>query len=406
MPTDLSRPPQGKRLTEEPKDSKVRARAIKKFILQEEARVRKEYPILKYQDAIAMAWFLGSIVLIFAGAYAYLTEQLPWYAVVFLITVPKSILHELEHDLIHGLYFGKNKKMQNIMFGVIWLLKFHGNPWWRKDIHHWHHRVSGQTNDIEERILGLGIEPGLRRLGVNSHPVGFMTELLSIKAAAGDKFDLHAMVDRNVTVVPLVIMQKLFLPTLLAMYLMSEETAAAYGISTYVWPFVRDFTVLVLLPMVLRAGSLNAMSTGSHYYGDIPSHNAYFQNQILDHWSVLPFQMFCWFFGATHIIHHYIPNQPFYLRSLISKNVFEFMQEKGVRKNDWGIIRRANRWHVYEEHEKDGGMHAFLWFSAIFLSSFVYVFLFDIWLNYDLVKVLYYKFTTAHKAQEGVPKIE
>lgn len=48
--------------------------------------------------------------------------------------------------------------------------------------------------------------------------------------------------------------------------------------------------------------------------------------------------------GATHIIHHYIPGQPFYLRQMIYPAVKPGMIALGVRNNDLGIAVRANRY--------------------------------------------------------------
>ena len=111
------------------------------------------------------------------------------------------------------------------------------------------------------------------------------------------------------------------------------------------------------------------MSNCSHYYGDIPEKKVYFQNQILDHWSALPFNLFSFNFGnknaklsniiiiininisflslaigATHIIHHYVPGQPFYIRQLVFWDVKKMMVENGVRNNDLDIVNRANRY--------------------------------------------------------------
>jgi fatty acid desaturase len=74
--------------------------------------------------------FAGSLLSI-AGLWAFyfnnrdsLTAVL---ASVFGIAVMTSFLHELEHDLIHNLYF-KKSIMQDVMFFFIWLSKLHGNP--------------------------------------------------------------------------------------------------------------------------------------------------------------------------------------------------------------------------------------------------------------------------------------
>jgi len=49
--------------------------------------------------------------------------------------------------------------------------------------------------------------------------------------------------------------------------------------------------------------------------------------------------------GATHIVHHYVPGQPFYIRELVYRRVKDLMISKGVRINDFGIVSRANRYY-------------------------------------------------------------
>ena len=61
--------------------------------------------------------------------------------------------------------------------------------------------------------------------------------------------------------------------------------------------------MLLYFPNTLRQGSLQWVSTGCHYYGDIPEKNVFFQNQVLNHWIFYPLQIFCF---NTHIIHHYV----------------------------------------------------------------------------------------------------
>lgn len=55
------------------------------------------------------------------------------------------------------------------------------------------------------------------------------------------------------------------------------------------------------------------------------------------------------FEGATHIIHHYVPNQAFYVRSLVYYKVKKFMVDHGVRHNDMGIVLRGNRYFMSAE---------------------------------------------------------
>ncbi|MCS6972294.1 MAG: fatty acid desaturase, partial [Leptospiraceae bacterium] len=62
-------------------------------------------------------------------------------------------------------------------------------------------------------------------------------------------------------------------------------------------------------------------------------------------WYMLPFQLFCFNFGGTHAIHHFIVNQPFYLRQLAAPYAHAAMRKYGVRFDDHKSHARANRYH-------------------------------------------------------------
>jgi len=111
-----------------------------------------------------------------------------------------------------------------------------------------------------------------------------------------------------------------------------------------VWSTVSALTVLWVLPSILRHFCLTLMTTMVHYSDDIPRNNVHFENQIIDHWAMLPIQLFCFNFGATHIFHHYIALQPFYLRHLAAKSVRIKLLNEDCRHNDLGILFRGNRW--------------------------------------------------------------
>ena len=80
-----------------------------------------------------------------------------------------------------------------------------------------------------------------------------------------------------------------------------------------------------------------------HYYGG--GYNLLQQTQVLNHWIFMPFQCFCFNFGNTHTIHHFVPNQPFYIRQKISKRVNTLLQMKGIRFNDLASILEANHYN-------------------------------------------------------------
>ena len=160
---------------------------ISKDIKDAEKDLRSKYSIFKkdYQDIIGMSIFLISFAGIFASWFFYFKCTWLSYCVNAIISTATimmftSFLHELEHDLIHNLYFRiirgeaadittknagdekieettkTNRRIQDFMFLCIWIIKLHGNPWFRRDLHLRHHRISGQKDDAEERLIGLG----------------------------------------------------------------------------------------------------------------------------------------------------------------------------------------------------------------------------------------------------------
>jgi len=113
-------------------------------------------------------------------------------------------------------------------------------------------------------------------------------------------------------------------------------------LSTQFWNAMYYLFILVILSNMVRQFCLVLLSSYSHYFEDIPEGDVYYQNQIINHWILWPLQAFCFNFGATHIIHHYVPNQPFYLRQMCADVVLKECIKQGVRVNDFGVIGRSN----------------------------------------------------------------
>jgi len=275
-----------------------------------------------------------------ATSYAYITGALAWYFMIPMVAFYVSILHELEHDLIHDMYFKERKWVQDVMFAVIWLGKVNANPWWRKPIHLKHHKTSGQVDDIEERLIGLGQGLTLKRALVTLTPLG---AYLMVPEVSADMYRLNSLPG-----LPLIKASVINLPMLLpsvlafiAMWFPSYVPEPYYTICFYIG-------MLLYVPNVLRQVSLQIISTGVHYFGDIPENNVYFQNQVLNHWLFAPFQLFCFNFGVTHIIHHYVTRQPFYVRQMGATAVLAELKKQGVRFNDLDIYRRAHRYYGYK----------------------------------------------------------
>ena len=155
-------------------DTRDRVRAIRAAIRAEECRLRARHPWLARQDVLGLACFLFSLAGMAGVAAGYLAGGLTWWLAIPLMALPLSVLHEIEHDLIHDLYFRRRRWAQNLMFTVIWFCKLGLNPWYRRRIHLKHHRDSGQATDIEERLIGIGLPLGWLRLFIALHPLGLL----------------------------------------------------------------------------------------------------------------------------------------------------------------------------------------------------------------------------------------
>ena len=137
---------------------------------------------------------------------------------------------------------------------------------------------------------------------------------------------------------------------------------------------------------------------------------SYIINQLL----TSPIHIFSYCVGATHIVHHYVPGQPFYIREIVYRQVKPLMVEKGVRLNDFGVVSRAN--HYFDDSNKDApggaapGMvgrvvspnnshidKMCLWVvlcSTLGLASYV---IFDQWTTFALGRRIVHKYIRKHK---------
>merc|ERR1712137_143741 len=252
--------------------------------LPKDKRLRQKYSWLQHQNTLGMLWFCGSFTVMAITSFLYIYNIMPWYYAMTLMAVAVSIMHELEHDLKH-------------------------------------HKTSGQVDDIEERLIGLGMPLGLKRLFITISPLGaFLVMGQVAKDSAALKSEpLLDIIKTSLLNLPVL------LPSHLALLAILFPSFVPVGIYTLCW----NVTMLLFLPNMLRQSCLQLVSTGCHYYGDIPEKNVFFQNQVIDHWVFYPFQLFCFNFGATHIIHHYVSRQPFYLRQMCAPEVANELQKQG-----------------------------------------------------------------------------
>ena len=313
-------------------DNTAKAACIRKLILAEESLLCTRYPLLRYKNFWAMSVFILSTSAIFACAIAYYSGVISAVFCVPVIAVFLSFLHELEHDLIHKLYFRNRKTLRFLMMSTVWVLR--GNiisPWYRQKIHLRHHAVSGQCADIEERLIGNGMKFGIPRiLAMSDGMLSVLTRPRELGSIDGYSF------------------RKIFLASFpvtlgfygLLMLVIMGFSARTLGIKGWDSQYLQLIFIVYLLPNLIRQASLNILSSTMHYFGDVEESMQ--EVQILDNWCFLPLQLFCCFFGKSHAVHHFVVPQPFYLRIWIAFRINEVLALNGVRRGDWRSLFRQN----------------------------------------------------------------
>jgi len=320
---------------------------LRQIIRAEDRRLRKTYPILslKNQDVVGLTIYLISLFAFFVVSHMWYKGEIASYTMIFLNALVLSIFHEMEHDIIHNLYFKRREIVQHLMFFGIWILKSNAAPWWRKYWHLRHHQESGQETDVEERLIGLGMEPwSLKRILVTLTPAGTLFVARDIKKDVED-FSVIGLILANAPTVGI---------STLSMIIHGLYNLYPKEMSMFesLMPYLVVYNYIINFPNFFRQSALIIVSTYVHYYGDIPEKDVFYQTQILDHWMFYPFQLFCFNFGATHIIHHFVTRQPFYLRQITAFKVLPDLISAGCRYNDFGNQIRSNRYTIGDDVPK------------------------------------------------------
>jgi hypothetical protein len=250
------------------------------------------------------------------------------------------------------------------MLGLGWLARPSTiSPWARRHLHFHHHKRSGSDIDLEERAITNGERWGLKRLIMTGDAMlslafrGRMLTRLTIQFVK----DYHQPKTRRQF--RLAHLQQIagYFP-LGSIYWFSwhvfvvfhaVDLIAQWSGHPIAWHprIVRDIgwldhaAVIILVPNFIRNFCLNFVSSNMHYYGDVEPGNVIQQCQVWNHPILWPIHLFCFNFGSTHGIHHFVVGQPFYLRQMIAGQAHEAMRQAGVRFNDFGTFARANRWY-------------------------------------------------------------
>lgn len=222
------------------------------------------------------------------------------------------------------------------------------NPWIRRHLHFLHHKKSGTAEDLEEQGIGNGMSyrglTGLLRMFIMMDTFSGNLVHNILHAPKGKK--IRRVIGLLVTNFPLGIINSLvwysFLifhgSSLVATSMGAPIEWSAATLQNMEW--INVLVVLLVAPFYLRSFSINFISSSMHYYGDVKS--TLEQTQVLNHPIFWPFQLFCFNFGSTHGIHHFVISEPFYIRQLTANASHKIMKENGVRFNDFKTFGRAN----------------------------------------------------------------
>lgn len=335
---------------------------IRKEIIHAYQQLKEKYPLLKHQDFWGMLIFLFSCSLVAFNSYLWWIGVFPAWAMILTNAFFFGILHELEHDLIHWMYFKTNKAIHHTMLFVIWILRpLTINPWIRRQLHYHHHKYSGTLHDVEERGVTNGEKWSLKRLLLTADlVVGGLFRVSSLfkdikqevkngnlKPDQGHKLKQYALTG----LIPVTIIAHLLVYLLLAGWSLEFVNRSFHtGIVlpeflTHILAFCRPVIYIILIPNLLRQFCLHFITSNLHYMGDVEQGNVTEQTQVLNVWWTFPMQLFCFFFGWTHAIHHFVVNETFYVRHLARKKAHIVMRRYGIRFNDLGTFSRANRFH-------------------------------------------------------------
>ena len=335
-------------------NAQQRSAHIREVVLAKGVELRQRYPILLHQDALGAGILAFALAAMVGSAALYISGHMAWWVCLLLNAFFASLTHELEHDLIHSMYFRKQRLPHNLMMGLVWLARPSTiNPWIRRHLHLNHHKVSGTETDMEERAITNGEPWGIARLlMVGDNLMSAFIRMLRAKTWAHKL----SIVQRSL---------KVYAPLALLHWGAWYVFLGFHGINAIAWlmgasvawsantlavmQMIDIAAVVIIGPNVLRTFCLHFVSSNMHYYGDIEAGNVIQQTQVLNPWWMWPLQAFCFNFGSSHGIHHFVVKEPFYIRQMTVPVAHKVMREMGVRFNDFGTFGRANRFTRKEQ---------------------------------------------------------
>ena len=249
-----------------------RIKRIQREIVAEGERLEARYPVLARRDLLGTLACLGSCACMIVMAALYIENVVPWWATLIVSGFCAGILNEVEHDLMHYLYFKDRVWAQNTLMVLVWAFRGnYMNPWNRRKVHLHHHKTSGSKVDVETRMTGLGMSFGLLRLllMVDTLWVFFVTKKLE-RESEGHYRSSETM--RNM--IPFTwIFVSLWASFLVLQAFHLVNWAFGLGIQGGGWlvsadRFLTIAGVVYVGPSLLRTAALHIISSNTHYSGE------------------------------------------------------------------------------------------------------------------------------------------
>lgn len=338
---------------------------IRKNIIQACKEFREKHSFLRHQDFIGAGIFTVSVSAILVASICYLQGYVSTWILIPWNAFWMGILHEMEHDLIHYMYFKKHPFIANIMLGIGWLARpLTINPWFRRELHFHHHKYSGTIHDVEERGVTNGDKWSFKRListpdlllGGIMRSVQIRKDIIAAVRSGAISRE-QALRFKHIKVYGMLpfslLLYFIWYGFLIHVILSGFSHLEIFSYFPPVWitksmEWVQPLVAILIAPNILRQFCLHFITSNLHYYGDVESGNIMQQTQILNVWWTFPMQIFCFFFGYTHAIHHFHVNETFYVRHFTRHKAWKIMKEHGVRFNDMGTFERSNRYQLPE----------------------------------------------------------
>lgn len=108
--------------TDHPNTDQEKIATVTRSITEHGNYLRKRYPILQHQNALGASVMVFSLAGMVVTGGLYLTGYIPAWMCILINALLTSFIHEIEHDLIHRLYFRKQPLAHNaMMFFAGWL---------------------------------------------------------------------------------------------------------------------------------------------------------------------------------------------------------------------------------------------------------------------------------------------